>query len=100
MPSKAELRAKWNSVPENSVVLHMFQRSKTRPNGSPFVMKLETYLRVAGIEYTEDFDQPMSTKGKSPWITFNKEDYSDSQLCVEMLSEKLEGKDLDADQEC
>ncbi len=67
MPSKAELRAKWDGMEENKVVLHMFKRSKIKPNGSPFVMKLETYLRMAGIDYETDFEVPMSTKGKTPW---------------------------------
>ena len=45
MPSKAELRQKWNEVGDDKVVLHILQRAKTRINGSPFGIKLETYLR-------------------------------------------------------
>ncbi len=94
MPSKSELRAKWDGVPDTTVVLHMFRRSKIKPNGSPFCLKLETYLRAAGIDYEEDFEMPLSAdKAKSPWITFEKKDISDSQMCIDHLAEKLD-KDM------
>ena len=64
MPSKAELRAAWDSAPENKVILHMPGRLKTRPNLSPFAIKLETYLRVAEIDYEAEFTQPMGVKGR------------------------------------
>ena len=90
MPSKAELRQKWNELPEDKVLLHSFTRCKTRPMASPFAVKLETYLRIAGIDYEVEHSQPYSTKSKTPWITFNKEDFNDSQLIMEMLAEKLD----------
>jgi hypothetical protein len=93
MPSKAELRQKWNNMEKDTVVLHMLNRSKNKPSSSPFVIKLETYLRAAGITYVEDFEQPFSSKSKSPWITVNGEDVEDSQFAVEYLAEKLD-KDL------
>ncbi len=74
MPSKAELKQKWNNAGKDKVVLHMFPRSKYRPNPSPFPMKFETYLRMAGIEYEVDFTQPMGSKGKTPWMTFHGKD--------------------------
>jgi len=98
MPSKAELRQKWNNVEKDTVVLHMYSRSKTKPSNSPFILKLETYLRAAGITYVEDFEQPFSAKGKAPWITFNGEDVSDSQFSIDHLVEKLgDDKDLSKD---
>lgn len=96
MPSKAELRQKWDSAGENVVVLHQFYRAKTHPNASPFPMKLETYYRIAGIEYIVDFHQPMSDKGKSPWITFNKKDIADSQISLEHLIKQMPEKDISA----
>lgn len=33
------------------LILHSFERAKTVPNASPYVMKLETYLRMADIPY-------------------------------------------------
>ena len=95
MPSKAQLREDWKNAGENVVVLHMFSRGRDTPNPSPFPIKLETYLRIAGIKYIEDFTQPMSSKGKTPWITFNGYEIADSQLCLEHLTKVL-GKDLSA----
>lgn len=97
MPNKGELRQEWNNAGKDVVILHMLQRAKTRPNPSPFVMKLETFLKVSGIEYKADFTQPFSLKGKTPWITFNGVDYADSQFCIELLCEKLEDKNIDKD---
>ncbi len=87
------MRQKWNDAGKDKVVLHCFGRGKTRPNPSPFSLKFETFLRMAGIEYEVDHTTPSSSKGKSPWMTFNGEDMADSQFCIEFLSEKLD-KDL------
>lgn len=92
---ESQLRKKWNGVGEDVVVLHQVRRAKFAPSISPFPIKLETYLRMAGIPYENDFEAPMSPKGKTPWITLNGEDISDSQLCIEMLSRKF-CKDLGA----
>lgn len=35
----------------------------------------------------------MGPKGKTPWMTLNGEDFSDSQLCLELLASKF-GKDF------
>ncbi len=45
----AEARQKWESVGENVVVLHHFRRPSSAPSFSPFNIKLETYLRMAGM---------------------------------------------------
>ena len=95
MPSKAELRQQWNSAGKDVVVLHMFGRGRTCPHVSPFPFKFEAYLKLSGIEYVIDTTQPMSTKGKSPWMTFNGKDMADSQLCIEHLTKEL-GKDISA----
>ncbi|RXG69905.1 hypothetical protein Avbf_05869 [Armadillidium vulgare] len=47
---KAAARLEWDSAGQDVVVLHGFPRSKVCPNLSPYVLKLETYLRVAGIK--------------------------------------------------
>ena len=47
-----------------------------------------------GIKYVNDFSYPYSPdKHKSPWITVNGEDVSDSQLIIEFLAKKF-GIDL------
>lgn len=90
---KSKLRKKWNAAGKDVVVLHQVKRAKFTPSISPFPTKLETYLRLASIPYVNDFEVPISPRGKTPWITLNGEDFSDSQLCVEMLSTKFR-KDL------
>ena len=53
--------------------------------------------QVSGIKYKVDTTQPMSTKGKTPWMTFNGADMADSQMCIEHLCEKVEGADTERD---
>ena len=93
MPGKRE---EWNNAGENVVVLHQFDRSPNCPNPSPYPIKFETYLRVAGIKYVNDFSKPLSPKGKSPWMTFNGKDMADSQLCLEHLAATMPEKDISA----
>ena len=73
------------TVEKDTVILHMFERARNCPNPSPYPIKLETFMRMAGIKYEADFAKPMSAKGKSPWMTLNGEDVADSQLCIEHL---------------
>ena len=86
----ARLRAEWDSVGKDVVLLHQINRGYTVPSLSPFPLKLETYLRMADIKYVNDFESPMSPKGKTPWITINGQDLSDSQLALEYLAKKFE----------
>lgn len=86
---RAQRRKKWASVEKNMVILHQFERGKNTPSISPFPLKLETYLRMTGIPYESDFEEPMGPKGKSPWITLNGDEVSDSQLCMELLARKF-----------
>ena len=85
----ARLRAEWDSVGKD-IILHQINRCYDAPNLSPFPMKVETYLRMADIKYVNDFESPMGPKGKSPWITINGQDLSDSQLALEYLAKKFE----------
>jgi hypothetical protein len=43
----------------NFVVLHQLKRGKWTPCVSPFALKLETYLRMAGIPYQVNLTQKM-----------------------------------------
>ena len=97
MPVKTlKTRAEWDDAGENVVVLHMFGRAKDHPNASPYPIKVELFLRAAEIEYAADFSKPLSAKGKSPWMTFNKKDMADSQMCIDHLIETMPEKDLEA----
>lgn len=47
-------RARWSKLSKSHkgvVILHCFKRGTTIPNISPFVLKLETFLRMANIPY-------------------------------------------------
>ncbi|XP_021966608.1 failed axon connections homolog [Folsomia candida] len=79
----------WSSTPKDVVILHTIGRGKTAPSPSPFVVKLETFLRMANIPYEMDFTSPWSSKAKTPWISLNGEHIADSQLIIEFLSKKF-----------
>lgn len=86
---RAAARLEWDSAGQDVVVLHGFPRAHVLPTISPFVLKLETYLRITGIKYKYDPDHALGPKGKSPWITLNGKDYSDSQIIIEFLCKEF-----------
>ncbi|GAB1600816.1 failed axon connections homolog [Argonauta hians] len=73
--------------PPNTVILH-FKRHGT-PDLSPFVLKLEIYLKLCKIPYQIDRKYQPSSVGKIPWIEYNGEIIEDSQFCVDYLNEKF-----------
>ncbi|XP_037033520.1 failed axon connections homolog [Bradysia coprophila] len=77
------------AVEKSKIILHSIDRAKVCPNASPYVLKLETYLRMAEIPYTFDTSKPFGSKGKTPWITIDGQDIADSQLIIEFLNKKL-----------
>lgn len=85
------------SYPKDVVILHQFPRTINLkvPSASPYCLKLETWLRMANINYQNHFTFKMSSKGKIPWITLNGNNVADSQFCIEYLGEKLD-KDLNS----
>ena len=96
--NKAKFEAaqkKWNAIGKDIVILHQFSRPTTSLSLSPYPAKLETFLRLAKIEYVCDYDYPQHPKTqKSPWITFNGQDVPDSQLSIEFLMKKCDCKEL------
>ncbi|XP_037798937.1 failed axon connections homolog [Penaeus monodon] len=92
---KQERRKNWNNAGKDVVVLHIPSRGFYCPSLSPFVVKLETYIRMAEIPHVIDHEEPMGPKGKTPWITLNGEDMGDSQMIIEKLAAKF-GKEFDA----
>ncbi len=86
---RAKLEEKWSQAGKDVVVLHQFPRARFCPNPSPFPIKIETFLRMFDIKYINDFQTPMSTKNKTPWITINGVHIADSQLAMEYLSKKF-----------
>jgi glutathione S-transferase len=67
------------------------------PDLSPFVIKLETWLRLAGLPYERrDGGNPMQApRGKIPYLEIDGERLGDSQVIIEELTRRL-GVALDA----
>eukprot|EP00095_Tigriopus_kingsejongensis_P003082 maker-scaffold664_size116482-snap-gene-0.19 protein:Tk03082 transcript:maker-scaffold664_size116482-snap-gene-0.19-mRNA-1 annotation:"hypothetical protein CGI_10007879" len=78
----------WDDT-QGKLVLHQLDRGKTCPSGSCYVLKLETYMRMAKLSYELDFKKPMSKKDKTPWISYNGRAIADSQLAQEFLAEEF-----------
>jgi len=80
-----------------TIQLHQFRTAYGIPNLSPFCMKVETWLKLAGLEYQIKwtFNPGAGPKGKLPFIKDGKTVVADSQDIVEYLT-KTYGVDLDA----
>ena len=77
--------------------LYQFQPAFGLPNASPFCMKVENYLRMAGLPYeiaprASHFRAP---KGKLPYIEDNGKVVADSSFIIEYLKSAY-GDTLDA----
>ncbi len=70
--------------------LHQFAPCFGLPNASPFCMKVETFLRLAGIEYEIHIvgDPGKGPNGKAPWIIDQGETIPDSRFIIEHLNRK------------
>lgn len=69
------------------LTLYQFAPVLGLPNSSPFCMKLETYLRMADLEYRVDTraDVRKAPKGKLPYIEDKGQILADSNLIIEYL---------------
>jgi glutathione S-transferase len=79
-----------------TIELHQFPTPRGWPNLSPFCMKVETWLKLAGLDYTivtQPF--PNGPNGKLPVVKVDGETICDSHTIIERLSAQY-GKDLDA----
>lgn len=57
------------------------------PSVSPFVLKLETWLRIAGIPYERRNGNPFAApKGKVPYADIDGQRIGDSQLIIDALT--------------
>lgn len=80
------------------IKLHQFAPAFGLPNASPFCMKLETWLRMAGLPYesVEDGNVIKAPKGKMPYIVDDDgTTVADSTLVIEHLTRRR-GVALDA----
>ena len=80
------------------ITLYQFPPAFGLPNASPFCMKLELYLRMAGLpcrnRYTLELHK--APKGKLPWIDDDGTEVADSGLIIEYLQQKY-GDPLDGE---
>lgn len=78
------------------ITLHQFPPAFGLPNASPFCLKLELYLRMAGLPYRNRYtlDLHRAPKGKLPWIDDDGIAVADSGLVIDYLKQKF-GDPLD-----
>lgn len=71
------------------ITLYQFRRAFGVPNPSPFCMKVETYLRLAGLDYeiSEVIDPSKAPKGKCPYIEDAGRTVADSHFILSYLKE-------------
>ncbi|EDV22397.1 Failed axon connections-like protein [Trichoplax sp. H2] len=84
-----------DKVDKDTVVVYQFIQGLTAPSLSPFVLKLETYLRMAKLNYVCDYGGKVSKKGKIPWIAIDGKEIADSAFCVQYLNKRF-NIDLDS----
>lgn len=72
------------------ITLHQFPPALGLPNASPFCLKLELYLRMAGLPYHNAYtlDLHKAPKGKLPWIDDDGAAVADSGLIIDYLKKK------------
>ena len=80
----------------SEITLVQFPRHLDVPNASPFCVKLELWLMLAGIPFKNDFkDMPFKApKKKIPYVIIDGQEMGDSTLVIEHLA-KTRGIDLD-----
>jgi glutathione S-transferase len=80
-----------------SVTLYQFPTAFGRPNASPFCMEIETYLRMAGIDYSSRYRmyQMRAPKKKLPYIDDGGRIVADSHIIIDYLKASY-GDRLDA----
>jgi glutathione S-transferase len=79
------------------ITLFQFPPAFNVPNVSPFCLKLETFLRLAGLEYQikHVMDPRKGPKGKLPFITLDGKAVADTAIIMRTLQQYYEF-DLDA----
>lgn len=72
------------------IQLHQFPKAFGLPNPSPFCVKVETYLRLAGLEYeiVEVSNPSKAPKGKCPFIVDGDTIVADSHFILAYLKRK------------
>ncbi|KAL7642995.1 UNVERIFIED_CONTAM: hypothetical protein RMT77_006284 [Armadillidium vulgare] len=79
------------------IYLYQFTRTPVLPSLSPYCLKVETWLRLAGLKY-ENVDHRLkykSKKGQLPFVEVNGEEIADSAIIIKELGQRY-NTDLDA----
>ena len=81
------------------IKLYRFPPLGSLPSASPFCVKVEAYLRLAGIEYEpRDMHDPRKApKGKLPFIRHGDTVIADSSAIIDYLEKSDRGDALDKD---
>lgn len=96
-PAPKKLNVFKPNFEKDVVYLYQFARTTSLPSLSPYVLKVETWLRLTGLKY-ENVDHKFkfhSKKGQLPFIELNGTQIGDSTTIIKELSQKFE-KDIDA----
>uniref|UniRef100_A0A0K0CSR4 GST N-terminal domain-containing protein n=1 Tax=Angiostrongylus cantonensis TaxID=6313 RepID=A0A0K0CSR4_ANGCA len=88
MPGTRLLKRDWE---KDHVYLVQFPRAACIPSPSPFALKVETWLRMADVPYTNISNQftKMSTKGQIPFVEVNGRQVADSNFIIDHLIEEF-----------
>uniref|UniRef100_A0A915D1D7 Thioredoxin-like fold domain-containing protein n=1 Tax=Ditylenchus dipsaci TaxID=166011 RepID=A0A915D1D7_9BILA len=81
------------------VYLFQYPRTRVLPNISPFCIKLETWLRIADINYKNVEGLPFSIRsreGTLPFVELDGIEYPDSNLAIEDLTSILNKDSVEA----
>ncbi len=80
--------------PQDAAMITLFQfpAAFNVPNASPYCLKLETWLRLAGLEYQVKVvsDPRKAPKGKLPYVRIEGEAIGDSEIVIRTLGERYE----------
>jgi glutathione S-transferase len=80
------------------ITVYQFPPAFGLPNASPFCMKLETWLRMAGLRYetvNNSRNVMKAPKGKLPFVQIGPQKLTDSSFIIEFLKQR-HGDRLDA----
>lgn len=82
-------------MPTSNIALYISRPGFGMPNTSPFVIKTEVQLKMAGLPYTKEFTTPpQAPKGKVPYLKDDGEVVCDSTFIRAHIERKY-GVDLD-----
>ena len=86
---KAKGKERKRFTKPETVLLHQVSPTALSVSGSPFCLKLETFLRMTKIPYENEYGMKFSKKGKVPWIEFNGQEIADSNFCIRFLMKEF-----------